>query len=881
MPVAGAIVLWLVTGSAFALWFAALGPLLAVAALFDGRRTARRARRRAEADDDRVFADLHRAVTQRHEAERRERRSRHLDVAAYLAVQREIWRVVPQRSEALAVGIGVASSAVRLDGEATSERARELRAEASRVRDVPVLVPRECGVAVTGPPALAAGVVRALALQVCLAAPPGQVRIADDGAPVPGLSGPVGLVGLPHAAATSGRLLFCGEGGRAVPDEADIVIVRVDEGTPPPPRCAAVITVDGDLTARVDHAGSSQDVRFEAVSATQAARIAALLRDRAAATLGGERLRRRALAELLADAQPGPGLAAPLGEDDGRAFVVDLVADGPHAVVVGATGSGKSELLTTWITAICHAYGPDRVALLLVDFKGGRTFDALEPLPHVTGVLTDLDEAAAVRAIESLRSEVRRREAALAACGARDIDEADGALPRLVIVVDEYAALTAAHPVLHDLFGDIAARGRALGMHLVLASQRATGAFRDAVLANAPLRIGLRVADAADSRVVLGSDAAVRLSARADARGTALVQRVADASPRHVQVPLCTPETIEVAADRHTGPPAVPPWLPPLPLRLPLTEIAHPGAVVLGLVDEPERQRQRPAELGETGLAVVGAVGSGKTAALRAIAAQCEEPLWVPGDPEQAWDAIADLDHVPAGTVVLLDDADAVLARMGGDHALQAAERLAQCVREARSRGVRIAASWARAGAALSRVSDLLPDRLLLALPTRADHVAAGGEGIHHDASLPPGRGRWRGRLLQVAWTEESAPTDVPERIAWRPGRRPVALVAPAGPATMRTLTGWGITAHRVGDPAAALTGAVVVYGAPDEWLAQWRLLAQARAEADLVVDATCATEHRAITGARDLSPFALAGARRAWLHRPGAARARRIVLPG
>lgn len=97
----------------------------------------------------------------------------------------------------------------------------------------------------------------------------------------------------------------------------------------------------------------------------------------------------------------------------------------------------------------------------------------------------------------------------------------------------------------------------------------------------------------------------------------------------------------------------------------------------------------------------------------------------------------------------------------------------------------------------------------------------------------------------------------------------------------MRTLTGWGIAARRVSDPGAALTGAVVVYGAPDEWLAQWRLLAQARAEADLVVDATCAAEHRAVTGARELPPFAVSGARRGWLHRPGAARARRIVLPG
>ncbi|MFV4915041.1 FtsK/SpoIIIE domain-containing protein, partial [Microbacterium lacticum] len=204
-------------------------------------------------------------------------------------------------------------------------------------------------------------------------------------------------------------------------------------------------------------------------------------------------------------------LAAVVGVSGGEPVTLDLVADGPHAVVIGVTGSGKSELLTTWILAMCRSRSPREVSFLLVGFKGGRTFDALVALPHVTGVLTDLDEDRALRAVESLRAEIRHRERVLEESGARDIVEAAGALSRLVIVVDEYAALVAVHPGLHDLFADIAARGRALGMHLVLASQRAAGAFRDGVLANAPLRIAFRVTDAADSRAVLGQDDAVRL----------------------------------------------------------------------------------------------------------------------------------------------------------------------------------------------------------------------------------------------------------------------------------------------------------------------------------------------------------------------------------
>ncbi|ALJ21155.1 FtsK/SpoIIIE domain-containing protein [Microbacterium sp. No. 7] len=880
VPVAGALVLWLVTGSTFALWFAALGPLLAVASFLDGRRGARRARRRTDAEGRRELERLRAAVAARHAAEREQRRARHPDVAGYLADESEIWRVVPGRADALTVGLGAAPSAVRIEGEAGDEPSRRLCAEAGAVSDVPVLVPLTAGIAVTGPPLPAAAVARALALQACLALPPGALRIGEEGAPVEGL---------PHAAATEGLVLHCGEGGRPLPADADAVIVRVEPGTPPPPGCAAVLTVEGDLTARLDHAGASRAVRTEALSAEQAAAIARRLAARAAASLGQRGGRAADLGELLdaGDATGAGGLRAPLGVSGEAAFEIDLVGDGPHAVVVGVTGSGKSELLTTWIVGLCHRYGPERVAFLLVDFKGGRTFDRLERLPHVTGVLTDLDEAEALRAVESLRSEVRRRERVLADVGARDVDEAGDALPRLVVVVDEYAALTSAHPRLHELFGDIAARGRALGMHLVLASQRAAGAFRDAVLANAPLRIGLRVTDASDSRAVLGTDAAAQLSGRPEARGVALVRRTADAAPRAVRVPRCTADVIARAAARHPGERAHRPWLPPLPERLPLAAVARAGAIVVGLIDEPEHQRQRPWELADeaSGLLVAGRSASGKTEALRTIARQASSALWIPADVEAAWDAIVGLEHVPPGTVVVFDDADAVLARMDAEHAAHAAEHLMRCVREARGRGIRIVLSCVRTGGALARVCDLFSERLILAQATRADHVAAGGAGDAHDAHLPPGRGFVRGRLVQVA---ETAPAEDPvppaEPAPWRPGRRPVALVAPRGPATERVVDDWraaGVVARRVDAPDADVADGVVLYGSPEEWLGQWRLLSRARAEGDLVVDAACAAEHRAITGSRDLPPLVVAGARRAWLHRTGATRVRRIRLPG
>src|SRR5690606_23108114 len=103
-------------------------------------------------------------------------------------------------------------------------------------------------------------------------------------------------------------------------------------------------------------------------------------------------------------------LAVPVGvAAHGPAFV-DLVADGPHALVAGTTGSGKSELLVSWVLALAGRIPPDRVSFLLVDFKGGSAFAPLAQLPHVVGVVSDLDPASARRAVESLRAELRRRE---------------------------------------------------------------------------------------------------------------------------------------------------------------------------------------------------------------------------------------------------------------------------------------------------------------------------------------------------------------------------------------------------------------------------------------------------------------------------------------
>ncbi|MFJ6680024.1 FtsK/SpoIIIE domain-containing protein [Microbacterium sp. NPDC091382] len=874
IPVIGAVILWAVTGSVYALLFAALGPLIAVASVADAARTSRRTARKDAASTARELAAAETEVERRHAEEREQRWATHPDVPRFLARPESIWRAVPEREQSLVIGSGEDASELRVSGGDGDDDAIALRRAAGVVTNVPILVPMTTGVAVVGPPAIAAAVARALAVQALLCLAPGRLRLGDGG--------PAWTDAAPHRAAAVGPLLQILEAGGVVGGDVDIPLIVVPDGAPPPPRCGAVLRMTGPTTARLDLDGRIRDVTVDVVSEAQAARVMRVLADRAARALGhaaDEPLTLRTAWETAPAARPGT-LPAAFAGAGGTAVPIDLVVDGPHAVVIGMTGAGKSELLTSWVVSLCSTHSPTQLGFLLVDFKGGRTFDHLAPLPHVTGVLTDLDEPTTLRAIESLRAEVRYRERALAAVGARDIDEADDALGRLIIVVDEYAALVAAHPILHDLFGDLAARGRALGIHLILAAQRANGVFRDAVLANAPLRIALRVADGADSRAVLGVEDACRLSGRAEARGTALIRRSRDTAPHVVRVALCPSDLVTSVAQRHTGARARRPWLPALPQRIPLETNAARAGVLLAVADEPEHQRQQEVMWSDAALAVIGGPGSGRSGVLRAVAAQTAV-VRVPADPEAAWDAIAALEHARSGTTVLIDDLDAIISGLPGEYGAAASDALDRALRGARTRGVRIVLATQRVGAGIGRLLELVPRRLILGTASRTDHVAAGGEAADFVPDLPPGRGRLGRTLVQVVDVDEP---DVEERGArppvWRPGRRPAAVVVPAGPRSRRLIATWegiGIRVSRI-DAGTTLERGSVVVGSPDAWLGQWRLLAAARADADLIIDAACANEYRALVGSRELPPFLLPGVGRAWLHAPERA-VRRVVL--
>ncbi|MCC6435717.1 MAG: hypothetical protein IT196_11850 [Acidimicrobiales bacterium] len=389
------------------------------------------------------------------------------------------------------------------------------------------------------------------------------------------------------------------------------------------------------------------------------------------------------------------GRGAPL---ERSALMVDLVADGPHALVAGTTGAGKSELLRSWIAALAATYPPTELNVVLIDFKGGSAFDACAALPHTVAVVTDLDDDLAARVLRSLHAELARREQVLRDAGAADVAElAAGAAPaggpvdgpgagpvdgppsgpplaRLVVVIDEFATLKTELPEFLDALVGVAQRGRSLGVHLILATQRPSGVVSDQIRANTNLRIALRVQDPADSRDVIELPDAAALDRRTPGRALVRLGRhdvtiaqtayagsvretgeSAGSPVERLEADLLTPpdgwasehgtavtprrsdpgqaselqgrvEQVAAAARRLGLAAARVPWTPPLPARLGFAElqaerVAAPQTgptVPFVLLDDPDHQRRLVGGWcpSQGNLLLYGAIGQGTTTAL-------------------------------------------------------------------------------------------------------------------------------------------------------------------------------------------------------------------------------------------------------------------------
>jgi S-DNA-T family DNA segregation ATPase FtsK/SpoIIIE len=365
-------------------------------------------------------------------------------------------------------------------------------------------------------------------------------------------------------------------------------------------------------------------------------------------------------------------------------FALDLVHHGPHGLVAGTTGSGKSEFLQTVVASLAVANRPDAMNFVLVDYKGGAAFKDCVNLPHTVGMVTDLDSHLVERALTSLGAELTHREHLLAAVGAKDLEDyldyatrrpVPEPIPRLLIVIDEFASMARELPDFVSGLVNVAQRGRSLGIHLILATQRPSGVVSGEIRANTNLRIALRVTDAGESSDVIDARDAASISAANPGRAYARLGhsslipfqtgRVGGRRPQRdpaqaLAAPFLHPvgwldlgrpvpqrprkaaetdeatdlsvlvSTIRRANDMLGVPVQRRPWLPALPPSTVVDLPAEPGRDERGepsfswaVQDLPSTQQQVPLtiDLSTFGhLHIVGAPRSGRSQALRTIA---------------------------------------------------------------------------------------------------------------------------------------------------------------------------------------------------------------------------------------------------------------------
>lgn len=207
-----------------------------------------------------------------------------------------------------------------------------------------------------------------------------------------------------------------------------------------------------------------------------------------------------------------PRFDVPIGITSSGPFTLDLQKQGPHALVAGTTGSGKSVLLQSWCLALAAANGPNRLNFVFLDFKGGAAFRKLEQLPHTIGNVCDLNLAHAIRALKALENELTRRERLSAEQHVSDINDMRCAPPRLVVVIDEFHALKDQLPDYIPRLVRVASLGRSLGMHLIACTQNPLGQINADMKANMAISICLRVRDGLQSTELLGNAKAAHIS---------------------------------------------------------------------------------------------------------------------------------------------------------------------------------------------------------------------------------------------------------------------------------------------------------------------------------------------------------------------------------
>ncbi len=377
-------------------------------------------------------------------------------------------------------------------------------------------------------------------------------------------------------------------------------------------------------------------------------------------------------------------ISTPVGVGETGGFELDLVRDGPHGLVGGTTGSGKSEFLRSMVAGLAASTDPTRLTFILIDFKGGAAFAACERLPHTIGTVSNLDEQLADRALRALEAEMRYRQRVFAGAG-EGIDNLDAYLatnpatpmPRLLLVVDEFAMLAKEYPDVLSSLVSVAAVGRTLGVHMILATQRPAGVVNDDILANTNLRVALRVQSRDDSSNVIGVPTAASIgrtqmgrayvklgqdditpvqtalvTGRAQAASSAVVETHAvgfggSAAPQRAEGDddKDAPTDLDLLIDAIVEANDIAGYAPPRPVwpealgervdllgpggtigpaegHLPVAGGLVDDVVEFALSDDPDRQRQIGAgwDMGRGNLLLMGIPGSGTSTTLASIA---------------------------------------------------------------------------------------------------------------------------------------------------------------------------------------------------------------------------------------------------------------------
>ena len=731
--------------------FSLLGVLMAVGSWLEEHLALSRERRTARIGIRRAMIRYEQARMARHRQLEAMMRSRlpgpDRIVALAESMALELWQRRPSHPDFGMVSVGRSNDALPIDV---------------------TLAPRTT-VGIAGPAALA--LARWVVVQAVVHHGPADVAVVG-----PSASEWAWLGWLPHPASGPESGIAIGETG----GDRRCGIVVTDDPNRLPGACDIVI--ETDIQGRVTVArsvqgtiGSGRAVTIGEEAAVRTARALACLRDPEAPVGGGtvslDELLHTPGSSSIAEAwgHHDTGLVARIGSTTNGPVDLDLVGHGPHSLLAGTTGSGKSEFLRSLVMALAVRYPPNHVAFVLIDFKGGATFDPCRRLPHVAGSITDLDPSGASRALEALRAEVRARERRLREAGVATLEPKELGVPRLLVVVDEFGALADQAPETLDGLMDLARRGRSLGIHLLLATQRPAGVVSDRIRANTSIRIALRVHDDADSRDVIDSDDAARIDRRRPGGGFArlgpgelIAFTTGFVSGRSGEVCVSAegvssgsddlPSDLDRLVDAvceaagETGSSAVEPiWTERLPPSIRSNDLRSEDGIPIGLVDDP--RRHRPLVWSGQNILVVDPTGSDASRTLAGVAtAVCshgvhvqvagvrqDSPLWRLtslvgnvvgiGEVERTRRLVRYVnEEIDRRRVGLVSDPAILLAV----EELDIAEWLERIVREGPSVGIGVIASIRHAGAVGGAILAGFPERLAFRLLDPYEYLALG-----------------------------------------------------------------------------------------------------------------------------------------------------------